>query len=214
MSPAATKVAQAERLPGSIYSMHPAFKMEDAAIKNLRARTGRTIEEWAALITRTGPAALKDRRTWLESAHGLGRGTAWWLASAVSGEGWGMAASYDPEAHVEALFAGPKVALRPLYDKLLKVGFAMGKDVKACPCKTFVPLYREHAIAQIKPSTRTRIDLGLALADTPFTTRLLDTGGRAKKDRITHRVAIEKIEDIDAEVTRWMKKAYQLDAPL
>jgi hypothetical protein len=211
MSPA---VAKAARMPGSIYSLHPAFKMEAAAIKNLQARTGKTIEEWAALIARTGPATLTQRRTWLESAHGLGRGTAWWLASAVSGEGWGMAATYDPEAHVEALFAGSKAGLRPLYEKLLKMGFALGKDVKACPCKTFVPLYREHCIAQIKPATRTRIDFGLALADTPFSARLLDTGGRAKKDRITHRVAIEKADDIDAEVTRWMKKAYQLDAPL
>lgn len=211
MSPAVAKTA---RMPGSIYSLHPAFKMEAAAIKNLQARTGRTIEEWAALIVRSGPAALTDRRIWLESAHGMGRGTAWWLASAVSGQGWGMAANYDPEAHVAALFAGPKAALLPLYERLLKLGFSLGKDVKACPCKTFVPLYREHAIAQIKPASRTRIDLGLALADTPFTGRLQDTGGRAKKDRITHRVAIETLADINADVTLWLKKAYQLDAPL
>jgi hypothetical protein len=125
-----------------------------------------------------------------------------------------MAANYDPEAHVAALFAGPRAALLPLYEKLLKLGFSLGKDVKACPCKTFVPLYREHAIAQIKPTTRTRIDLGLALADAPFTGRLQDTGGRAKKDRITHRVGIETLADINADVTLWLKKAYQLDAPL
>jgi hypothetical protein len=36
---------------------------------------------------------------------------------------------------------------------------------------------------------RTRIDFGLALKDTPATGRLIDTGGFAKKDRITHRFA-------------------------
>jgi hypothetical protein len=210
MSPAAAKAA---RMPGSIYSLHPAFKMEENAIRNLEARTGRTLEEWIALIKRTGPSTEKERRTWLQSAHALGRGYAWWLAAAVDAKGWSSAANYNPEAHVEALFAGSKAALRPLYETLLKLGFALGKDVMACPCKTFVPLYREHVFAQIKPTTRTRIDFGLALADTPFTARLLDTGGRARKDRITHRIAIETADDIDAEVTRWLKKAYQLDAP-
>ena len=40
----------------------------------------------------------------------------------------------------------------------------MAEDVKACPCKTMVPLYREHVFAQIKPTTNSRIDLGFALA--------------------------------------------------
>lgn len=39
--------------------------------------------------------------------------------------------------------------------------------------------------AQIKPTTQTRIDLGFALKDMKATGRLIDTGGFAKKDRIT-----------------------------
>ena len=66
----------------------------------------------------------------------------------------------------------------------------MGADVKACPCKTMVPLYREHVFAQIKPTTNTRIDLGFALAHYKgkLPKRIVDTGGLAKKDRITHRI--------------------------
>ena len=63
--------------------------------------------------------------------------------------------------------------------------------------------------AQIKPATNTRIDLGLALGGTKPTGRLIDTGGFAKKDRITHRIEISSIKDIDAEVTRWLKKGYE-----
>ena len=51
-------------------------------------------------------------------------------------------------------------------DHVLKVCLELGKDVKACPCKTMVPIYRNHVIAQLKPSTRTRLDLGLALKNT------------------------------------------------
>jgi hypothetical protein len=57
-----------------------------------------------------------------------------------------------------------------------------------------VPLYRNHVFAQIKPTTNTRIDLGLALAKYPeskLPKRLIDTGGKAKKDRITRRIEIE-----------------------
>lgn len=42
--------------------------------------------------------------------------------------------------------------------------------------------------------------------------RLVDTGGAAKKDRITHKIELTSAADVDAEVARWMKRAYALDA--
>ena len=77
-----------------------------------------------------------------------------------------LSPAYRPaEIYVADQYAGPKSILKPLYDRLLNMGFDIADDVKACPCKTIVPLYRNHVIAQIKPSTRTRIDFGLALGD-------------------------------------------------
>ncbi len=135
--------------------------------------------------------------------HKFGTVIATWLAERAGESPKGILED-DPETYlkaaeqyVEAMYSGAKAPLRPLHDRLLALGFSMGPDVKACPCQTMVPLYREHVFAQIKPTTKTRIDLGLALKDTPFTDRLLDTGGLARKDRITHRVAITKPEDID-----------------
>lgn len=122
------------------------------------------------------------------------------------------ARDYDPDALVEAMFSGPKAGLRPVYDALLKLGLALGKDVKACPCKTIVPLYRRHVVAQLKPATNSRIDLGFALGALKATGRLIDTGGHAKGDRITHRIPVSSLKDIDAEVKLWLKKAYELDA--
>jgi len=116
------------------------------------------------------------------------------------------------ERYGEQMFAGPKAALRPIYDALLKVGLTTGKVVKACPCKTIVLIYRQHVIAQIKPTTRTRIDFGLALGGTKAPKRLIDTGGFKKKDRITHRIEVTSIDDIDDELKRWLKKAYEMDA--
>jgi hypothetical protein len=50
------------------------------------------------------------------------------------------------------------------------------------------------------------------LKDTKATGRLIDTGGFAKGDRISHRIPITKPEDIDDEVKRWLKIAYDRDA--
>ncbi|MGC1620335.1 MAG: DUF5655 domain-containing protein, partial [Candidatus Acidiferrum sp.] len=110
-------------------------------------------------------------------------------------------------------YAGAKEKLRPIYQELLRLGKSMGADVKACPCKTMVPLYREHVFAQIKPTTNARIDLGFALTHYKgkLPKRIIDTGGMAKKDRITHRIRIESVDEIDAEVKRWLKTAYELD---
>src|SRR5262244_353333 len=116
------------------------------------------------------------------------------------------------ERDVEEMFSGGKAHLRPLYDALLKVGLKTGKETKACPCSTIVPLYRNHVFAQIKPTTQTRIDMGFALGDMKPTGRLIDTGGFAKKDRITHRIPITSMDDIDDEVKHWLKVAYDRDA--
>ena len=185
-------------------------------VAELKQKTGRTLEEWSAHIRKDGPKDLAARREWLKTKHKLGTNTAWWLAERAEGGGpWDDTPEdyvRNAPAMVDAMFAGPKVALRPIYDRLLALAMALGDDVKACPCKTIVPIYRHHVIAQVKPTTRTRIDFGFALGDTKATGRLIDTGGFAKKDRITHRIPITAPEDIDAEIQKWLRVAYDRDA--
>jgi hypothetical protein len=184
-------------------------------IASLPSKTGKTLEEWIRLVQKSGPPTEKERRDWLKKEHQLGTNAAWWIAERAEGKGMedGDPVAYlkAAEEYVDAMFAGPKAALRPVYDHLLRLGLELGEDVKACPCKTIVPLYRKHVFAQLKPTTRTRLDLGLALKDTPAGGRLLDTGGLAKGDRITHRIPITSVAEIDAEVKRWLKVAYNRD---
>jgi hypothetical protein len=200
----------------SLYSVHPGVALVRDWVASLPEKTGKTLEEWIQLVQEAGPPTEKERRDWLKKQHGLGTNSAWWIAERAEGKGL---EDGDPEAYlraagayVDAMFDGPKAGLRPLYDRLLQLGLKLGKDVKACPCKTIVPLYRHHVFAQLKPTTRTRIDLGFALKDTKPTGRLIDTGGFAKKDRITHRIPIATLAEIDAEVDHWLHAAYELDA--
>jgi hypothetical protein len=212
MAKTATKTAKKK----SPYGVHPGVLMTQKWIAELKQKTGRTPDEWLRLIKRDGPPTEKERRDWLKTKYGLGANSARWMAerSVGKGEELGDADHYlkAAEKYVEEMFAGKKEPLRPIYDALLKLGLGVGKEVRACPCQTIVPLYRKHVFAQIKPTTQTRIDFGLALGDTKKTPRrLIDTGGYARKDRITHRIEITSLKDIDDEVKRWLKVAYDRD---
>ena len=186
-------------------------------VAELKEKTGRSLDEWVRLVKKEGRAGEKERREWLKKKHGLGTNSAWWIADAAAGK----SLDADPDAYlktavqyVEEMFAGGKAGMRPVYDALLELGLSIAPDVKACPCKTIVPLYRNHVFAQIKPTTRTRIDFGLCFRDYKgkLPKRLVPTGGAEKGDRITHRIEITRVEEIDAEVKRWLKTAYDLDA--
>ncbi|HKE01646.1 MAG TPA: DUF5655 domain-containing protein [Planctomycetota bacterium] len=197
------------------YSVHPSIAMVEKWVAELPAKTGRSVEQWIALVKKDGPKGHAERREWLKTKHGLGSNAAWWIADRVEGKGM----EDTPDGYlktapkwVDAMYAGPKAALRPIHDELVRVGLSLAPDVKACPCQTIVPLFRNHVIAQIKPSTRTRIDFGFALGDTKATGRLIDTGGFKKKDRITHRIEVASAKDIDAELKRWLRVAYDRDA--
>jgi hypothetical protein len=199
----------------SIYGVHPGVLMTQKWIAELKQKTGRSLEEWLKLIKKNGPKTEAERRDWLKQEHGLGTNSAGWLAERADGKGTELT---DPDSYLEAaekdvenMFSGKKAGLKPIYDALLKLGLKVGKDVKACPCRTIVPLYRNHVFAQIKPTTQTRIDMGFALGDMKPKGRLIDTGGFAKKDRITHRIPISSLADLDDEVKHWLKVAYDRD---
>ena len=207
-----------------LYSVHPGVAMVQKWIAELPEKTGRSLEQWLKFIKKEGPADEKTRREWLKTKHNLGTNSAWWLAERASADPNKGFAEEDPKEYlrmagkyVDDMFTGGKAGLRPIYDKLLSIGLAIGSDSKACPCQTIVPLYRNHVFAQIKPTTNTRIDLGFALGPMikqgkKVAARLQDTGGFAKKDRITHRIPITSLKEIDDDVKKWLKIAYDLDA--
>src|SRR5258708_19678546 len=146
----------------SLYGVHPSVAMVQKWLAELREKTGRSMEEWLALVKMEGPKDEKSRREWLKTKHKIGTNKASWIAERAEGKGW----EDTPEAYlkaavqyVEEQYAGPKEKLRPIYGELLALGKSLGDDVKACPCRTIVPLYRDHVFPHINPPTNSPIDL-------------------------------------------------------
>ena len=200
----------------SPYSVHPSVPYAQKIIASLKTKTGRSIDEWIAFVKKSGPKTELERRAWLKDAHSLGTNYAWWIAERAEGKGGD---EDSPEAYlrqapqyVEEMYSGKRAALRPIYEKLLAMGLATGHEAKACPCKTMVPLYREHVFAEIKPATNSRIDLGLALGG--ITSRIparIAPVKNGKGNRLSHRIPITSIEEVDGPVEQWLRKAYEAD---
>ena len=113
----------------------------------------------------------------------------------------------DPKDAISAQYAGKKSDLFPIYKKLVEIAGGFGEDIELAPRKTYVALVRRRQFAVIKPSTSTRLDLGLKLKGMNAHGRL-ESGENLGSGSITHKVALYKLEDINGEVTGWLKQAY------
>jgi hypothetical protein len=192
----------------SLYSAHPGLKMEQDSLARLPEKTGKSIEEWVKFIKQYGPTSESDRRAWLKAEQGITTNYAMLIASHSMGQ---RLVGENPEALVDTMYSGKKAALRPIHDALVSLVVKTIPEAKVCAGKTICPIYRRHVVAQIKPTTNTRIDFGFALKDAKPSGNLKSTGGFEKGDRITHAIAVTSLEAITPELTKWLVKAWEQD---
>jgi hypothetical protein len=177
---------------------------------NMLEKTGKTFEDWVKIAKAKGPATSRECYAWLKKEHGVPHLSAEIIADKASGAC--LLEAYDnPDALVEAMYSGPKASLRPIHDELVKLARKLGKDVVVTPCKTYVSLRRKKQFAIVKPTTRTRVDLGFTLSNVKPDGRL-EAVRRAAGDRISHAIKIASKKEIDAEVKRWLAEAYRQNA--
>ena len=150
-----------------VYDVHPTVPYARGIIEKMSAKTGRSIEEWASLVNSSGCGTDREKKSWLKREYGLGGTTVMLIVNHAAGRG---ADDADPERYlalatvwVDKMFSGPKAVLWPIFDCLMTRGRELGPDVRISPRKTMVPLYRKHVFAEVKPATKDRVDLGLAL---------------------------------------------------
>ena len=104
------------------------------------------------------------------------------------------------------MFAGPKAAIRPIYDKVIAIVSGLGNDVELAPKKGYTSLRRKKQFGLVQPSTKDRVDLGVNLKGEAPVGRLEPSG--SFNAMVTHRVRLATEADVDGEVEAWLKAAY------
>ena len=139
----------------------------------------------------------------MKAEHGLGHVTAQIIAGHLEED----SPSYDdPGRLLDEMYAGPKRSLLKIHDRVVDLAKGFG-GVKMTTCKTYVGLARKRQFAVIQPTTKGRVDLGLAMGKAPASGRLK----RAKSvgsARITHAIELHQPKDVDREVEGLLRRAY------
>jgi hypothetical protein len=181
-------------------------KIEDATatmIANMTEKTGRPLDEWIKLVTKSKLQKHGEIVSMLKTEHAMGHGFANLVAhKALASD----AGSHEGDDLLAAQYAGTKAGLKPVYDKLAKVVEGFGKDVEFAPKKAYMSLRRSKQFGLIQPSTATRLDLGLNLKGVAPAGRLEASG--SWNAMCSHRVKLASAADVDAEVKAWLKQAY------
>ncbi len=158
----------------------------EAQIRNIEQRYGKPLGEWIALVKESGLTKHTDIVAMLKSQYGMSHGSAHRVAlKAREAEASGR----DP---VSELYSGKKASLKPLHDALMAVITTFGDDIEQAPKKGYLSLRRKKQFAMIQPTTE-RLESAASF-----------------NALFTHRVRVNTIDDVDAQVIAWLKQAYDL----
>jgi hypothetical protein len=179
-------------------------------LKNIQARTGKTIAELHAAIRSSGLARHGERRSWLMEQFKLGHGDANTVVHFLdkllpSLDGAPAPAPVDAGGDpLDAIYTGAKGHLRPLHEKLQAKIDAFGPHDQA-PKKTYISLRRKKQFAMLGPATKDQLELGLNIKTLPADPRLKpQPPGRM----CNYTVRFGSEAEIDAALVGWIKAAY------
>lgn len=180
-------------------------EMMSAVTDSLAERTGRTLDEWVALVAASGVDPLDQNavRRWLRDVHGVKQNSQWAIADAAAlAAGWERPSVED---YVDGQFTGKKAALRPVFDAVRTAALALGDDVTVEGRGTIVPFVRRRQFA-VTATTATRLDLGLRFVDPPANARVTPAGALGQA---THKVALQTVDEVDDELRALLRAAYE-----
>ena len=174
-------------------------KALETMIKNMPEKTGKSLAEWINILNKRSFSKHSEAVKFLKVEHNVTHGFANTIVTLSKKE------DSSQEDLVANQYKGKEVLI-PIYDELISFVKTLGSDVTITPKKGSVSIIRKRQFVLIKPSTKTRIDLGFKLKDKPTTVRLENSGPFGTM--CTHRVQLSEVNDIDSELKEWIKEAY------
>ncbi len=171
-------------------------------LKNIEARTGKTLDQLIAHVRDSGLDKHSEIVSMLKNSLGLRHGDANTIAHSAKETGRTSISPGDP---LDALYVGPKAALRPVHDYLLTHLHQFG-TFETAPKQKYVSYRRKRQFAMIGPATNTRVEVGLNIKELPSSSRLekLPAG-----QMCNFRVRLTDAAQVDSELVAWIKAAYE-----
>ncbi len=173
----------------------------DAAITtqlaNIQKTIGRSMAALGKTLTATGLAKHTELVAFAKKELGLGHGDANMLVLQLR-----KAEVPQPDDPLDAIYAGPKAALRPIHEKFL-AALAAFSPFEIAPTKANVSLRKKKQFALIGPATNSPVKIG-------FNMPALDAGPRLEAappgGMCPYRVKGAATEQIDKKLLDWARR--------
>ena len=171
-------------------------------VANIEKRTGKSLEQLIAMLRATGLGKHGELVSWLKTELQLGHGDANTVVHfAKAKDKPEPSAGENP---LDAIYAGPKAALRSIHDVLLDKMQALG-EFETAPKLKYISYRRKKQFAMIGPATNTKLEVGLNIKELSDSPRLekLPAG-----QMCNYRVRIGDPSEVDTSLMSWIKAAF------
>ncbi|MBP2325597.1 hypothetical protein JOF56_005982 [Kibdelosporangium banguiense] len=187
-------------------------EMHEWSAQLLKRQTGQGVDDWNVRIKETGIGSRDELMHWLKARNINGYAQQLLIMERF---GYPDFLLKTAEELVDDQFAG-REHLRPVFNEVIEAGVGIAQEglVEVQARKTFVTLRtRRRKFAMVKPTTKTRVDLGLRIVELSsghlrFAERL-QSAKLLRDDTMTHRIPLSRLEDVDDEVSYWLAVAYE-----
>jgi len=175
-------------------------------IDNIQKRTGKSLNELAAIVQKSGLSKHGEIRDMLKEKLGLSHGDANALVHAVrQSDGQRAAEGKSTDAVLDEIYSAAKASQRPIHEALMEHIVTFG-DFEIVPKKGYVSLRRKKQFAMIGPKTNTRFEVGINAKDFKKSPRLLE---QPKGSMCNYIVNLTDAKEVDSELVAWLKSAYE-----
>lgn len=173
-------------------------------LANIEKRTGKTLAQLTKIVTGSGLARHGELVAMLKRDLGMGHGDANTLVHYALTPAGASAAATDAAGVLDAIYAGPKAALRPVHDALM-AGIGKFGPFAVAPKKGYVSLRGKKKFAMIGPATNSQVEVGLNMKGVAATARLVEQkpGGMCQ-----YKVRLGSPAEVDKELLGWLRRAY------
>lgn len=183
-------------------------KAMETMVRNIEAKTGRTMAELEEIVRSSGLSKHGEIRTMLMERFGLGHGAAnavVHLALRSDGESAARERGLSASDVLAELYTGKKAELRPIHDEVLKLLGRLG-EYEAAPKKGYVSYRRRKQFAMVGPKTNTAVEIGFGAKDLAEHPRLKVM---PPNSMCRYTTRLSSATEVDSQLESWLRASFE-----